>query len=101
MTQKIRENNPYCYFIFLLFDDELSYLNSTRSIIFTNGTEEARLASISKEREQTKSRSSLLTTQIQQLESFYPAEPEHQVRVCEYSLLYLMIHKLLLVISLC
>ncbi|KAK9129570.1 hypothetical protein Sjap_010057 [Stephania japonica] len=49
-----------------------------RSIIFTNGTEEARLASLSKEREQTKSRSSIVTTQIQQLGAFYPAEPEHQ-----------------------
>ncbi|KAK9164416.1 hypothetical protein Syun_005318 [Stephania yunnanensis] len=50
-----------------------------RSIIFTNGTEEARLASLSKEREQTRSRSSIVTTQIQQLGAFYPAEPEHQV----------------------
>ncbi|XVF18006.1 hypothetical protein REPUB_Repub10bG0174400 [Reevesia pubescens] len=52
--------------------------NQYRSIIFTNGTEEARLAAMSKEREQTKSRSSIVTTQIQQLGSFYPAEPEHQ-----------------------
>ncbi|KAF8410478.1 hypothetical protein HHK36_003007 [Tetracentron sinense] len=49
-----------------------------RSIIFTNGTEEARLAAVSKEREQTKSKSSIVTTQIQQLGLFYPAEPEHQ-----------------------
>lgn len=49
-----------------------------RSIIFTNGTEESRMAAISKEREQTKSRSSIVTTQIQQLGTFYPAEPEHQ-----------------------
>ncbi|OVA12626.1 Peptide methionine sulfoxide reductase MsrA [Macleaya cordata] len=52
--------------------------NQYRSIIFTNGTEEARLAAVSKEREQTKSRSSIVTTQIQQLGTFYPAEPEHQ-----------------------
>lgn len=50
-----------------------------RSIIFTNGTEESRLAAISKEREQTKSKISIVTTQIQQLGTFYPAEPEHQV----------------------
>ncbi|KAF8377855.1 hypothetical protein HHK36_031242 [Tetracentron sinense] len=49
-----------------------------RSIIFTNGTEEARLAAVSKEREQTRSKSSIVTTQIQQLGIFYPAEPEHQ-----------------------
>lgn len=49
-----------------------------RSIIFINGTEEFRLATTSKEREQTKSKSSLVTTQIQQLGTFYPAEPEHQ-----------------------
>ncbi|XP_022740191.1 peptide methionine sulfoxide reductase A5-like [Durio zibethinus] len=52
--------------------------NQYRSIIFTNGAEEARLAAMSKESEQTKSRSSIVTTQIQQLGSFYPAEPEHQ-----------------------
>lgn len=51
-----------------------------RSIIFINGTEESGLASVSKEREQSKSRSSIVTTQIQQLGTFYPAEPEHQVR---------------------
>ncbi|GMP31949.1 hypothetical protein CsSME_00005940 [Camellia sinensis var. sinensis] len=49
-----------------------------RSIIFTNGSEESRLAAVSKEREQTKSKSSIVTTQIQQLRTFYPAEPEHQ-----------------------
>ncbi|GAB4848484.1 Peptide methionine sulfoxide reductase A5 [Ancistrocladus abbreviatus] len=49
-----------------------------RSIIFTNGTDESRLAAISKEREQTKLKSSIVTTQIQPLEAFYPAEPEHQ-----------------------
>lgn len=63
---------------------ETSYLPANfphfnRSIIFTNGTEESRMAAISKEREQTKSRSSIVTTQIQQLGTFYPAEPEHQV----------------------
>ncbi|KAM1037084.1 hypothetical protein ACFX13_032672 [Malus domestica] len=52
--------------------------NQYRSIIFTNGTEESRLAATSKEREQTKSKSSSVTTQILPLGSFYPAEPEHQ-----------------------
>ncbi|PIN10441.1 Peptide methionine sulfoxide reductase [Handroanthus impetiginosus] len=52
--------------------------NQYRSIIFTNGTEESRLAALSKEREQTRSKSSVVTTQIQQLGTFYPAEPEHQ-----------------------
>ncbi|KAL8233919.1 hypothetical protein R6Q59_020019 [Mikania micrantha] len=52
--------------------------NQYRSIIFINGTEESRLAALSKEREQTKSRSSIVTTQIQQLVTFYQAEPEHQ-----------------------
>ncbi|KAI3499977.1 hypothetical protein L1887_35791 [Cichorium endivia] len=52
--------------------------NQYRSIIFVNGTDESRLAVVSKEREQTKSRGSIVTTQIQQLETFYPAEPEHQ-----------------------
>ncbi|KAK9285797.1 hypothetical protein L1049_024998 [Liquidambar formosana] len=49
-----------------------------RSIIFANGTEESRLAAISKEREQTKSKSSIVTTKILQLGKFYPAEHEHQ-----------------------
>ncbi|KAJ6807628.1 peptide methionine sulfoxide reductase A5 [Iris pallida] len=49
-----------------------------RSIIFTNGTLEARLAAASKEREQTKSRSSIVTTQILQIGIFHPAESEHQ-----------------------
>ncbi|PHT51051.1 Peptide methionine sulfoxide reductase A5 [Capsicum baccatum] len=48
------------------------------SIIFTNGTEQSRLAAVSKEREQSKSKSGIVTTQIQQFEAFYPAEPEHQ-----------------------
>lgn len=52
--------------------------NQYRSIIFTNGTEESRLAALSKENEQLRSRSSIVTTQIQQLLAFYPAEPEHQ-----------------------
>ncbi|KAL3720508.1 hypothetical protein ACJRO7_005339 [Eucalyptus globulus] len=52
--------------------------NQYRSIIFTNGTEESRLAALSKEREQSKSKSSVVTTQIQHLETFYHAEPEHQ-----------------------
>ncbi|GAB2279426.1 Peptide methionine sulfoxide reductase A5 [Dionaea muscipula] len=49
-----------------------------RSIIFTNGTDESRLAAISKEREQTRSKSSIVTTQFQSLDTFYPAESEHQ-----------------------
>uniref|UniRef100_A0A6N2LA98 Peptide methionine sulfoxide reductase A5 n=1 Tax=Salix viminalis TaxID=40686 RepID=A0A6N2LA98_SALVM len=53
--------------------------NQYRSVIFTNGTEERRLAGVSKEREQLKSRSSVVVTQIQQLGTFYPAEPEHQI----------------------
>uniref|UniRef100_A0A7N1A178 Peptide methionine sulfoxide reductase A5 n=1 Tax=Kalanchoe fedtschenkoi TaxID=63787 RepID=A0A7N1A178_KALFE len=52
--------------------------NQYRSIIFTNGTEEMRLAAVSKEREQTKSKNGIVTTQILQLGAFYPAEPEHQ-----------------------
>ncbi|KAG8383744.1 hypothetical protein BUALT_Bualt04G0045700 [Buddleja alternifolia] len=52
--------------------------NQYRSIIFTNGTEESRFATLSKEREQTRSRNSVVTTQIQPLGTFYPAEPEHQ-----------------------
>lgn len=49
-----------------------------RSIIFTNGSDEAKLAAVSKEREQTKLMDNLVTTQILQFETFYPAEPEHQ-----------------------
>jgi len=50
----------------------------SRSIIFINGSDEAKLAAVSKEREQTKLMDNLVTTQIQQFETFYPAEPEHQ-----------------------
>ncbi|CAL5045621.1 unnamed protein product [Urochloa decumbens] len=52
--------------------------NQYRSVIFTNGTIEARLAALSKEKEQAKDRSSVITTQIQPLGVFHPAEPEHQ-----------------------
>ncbi|KAF5735963.1 hypothetical protein HS088_TW14G00093 [Tripterygium wilfordii] len=52
--------------------------NQYRSIIFTNGTEESSLAAVSKEREQMKSRSNIVTTQILPLGAFYTAEPEHQ-----------------------
>uniref|UniRef100_A0A453QLA7 Peptide methionine sulfoxide reductase A5 n=3 Tax=Triticinae TaxID=1648030 RepID=A0A453QLA7_AEGTS len=52
--------------------------NQYRSVIFTNGTLEARLAALTKEREQAKDRSSVITTKIQPLGAFYPAEPEHQ-----------------------
>jgi peptide-methionine (S)-S-oxide reductase len=37
------------------------------------------LAAFTKEREQAKDRSSVITTQIQPLGVFNPAEPEHQV----------------------
>ncbi|XP_027345544.1 peptide methionine sulfoxide reductase A5 isoform X2 [Abrus precatorius] len=53
--------------------------NQYRSIIFVNGTEESRMAAVGKEQEQTRSRSSIVTTQILQLGTFYPAEPEHQL----------------------
>ncbi|XP_073044751.1 peptide methionine sulfoxide reductase A5 [Primulina eburnea] len=52
--------------------------NQYRSIIFANGTEESRLAAFSKEKEQTRSKNSVVTTQIQQLGTFYRAEAEHQ-----------------------
>ncbi|KAL5558636.1 hypothetical protein UlMin_034847 [Ulmus minor] len=52
--------------------------NQYRSIIFTNGTEETKLAAVSKEREQIKSKASIVTTQILPLGTFYRAEPEHQ-----------------------
>ncbi|KAL8151979.1 hypothetical protein V2J09_021787 [Rumex salicifolius] len=52
--------------------------NQYRSIIFTNGTDELRVATISKGREQIKSKNTIVTTQIQQLEAFYPAESDHQ-----------------------
>ncbi|BAF18651.1 peptide-methionine (S)-S-oxide reductase A5 precursor [Oryza sativa Japonica Group] len=52
--------------------------NQYRSIIFTNGSVEARLAGLSKEKEQAKDRRSVITTQIQPIGAFYPAEPEHQ-----------------------
>ncbi|KAG8093982.1 hypothetical protein GUJ93_ZPchr0012g19536 [Zizania palustris] len=55
--------------------------NQYRSIIFTNGTMEARLAAVSKEKEQAKDRHSVITTQIQPMGTFYPAEPEHQVAI--------------------
>ncbi|XP_068640598.1 peptide methionine sulfoxide reductase A5 [Aristolochia californica] len=52
--------------------------NQYRSIIFVNGTEETRLAAVGKEKEQTRDRSTLVTTEIQQLGTFYLAESEHQ-----------------------
>lgn len=68
----------------------------SRSIIFTNGTDDARLAAMSKEREQTRSKNTIVTTQIQALETFYPAEPEHQV-LC-FSIISNFIFKMLLLI---
>lgn len=76
-----------CLFIGCLCETAFSLnglLHVNRSIIFTNGSEESRLAAVTKEREQTRSKGSIVTTQIQQIETFYPAEPEHQVR---YSLM--------------
>ncbi|KAK1297443.1 Peptide methionine sulfoxide reductase A5 [Acorus calamus] len=49
-----------------------------RSIIFTNGTGETRMAAVSKEKQQAKIRSNIVTTQIQELGMFYAAETEHQ-----------------------
>jgi len=42
------------------------------------------MAAVSKEQEQTRSRSSIVTTQILQFGTFYPAEPEHQVSFPKY-----------------
>ena len=64
----------------ILYFIETSYILTSKIPIFLviNGTEEFRLAAINKEREQTKLKSSIVTTdQIQQLGTFYPAEPEH------------------------
>ena len=69
LVQKLKRSESFFFFFW------------HRSIIFTNSTEELRLATISKEREQLKSRSSIVTTQIQQLGTFYRAEPDHQVHL--------------------
>ncbi|EPS71809.1 hypothetical protein M569_02949 [Genlisea aurea] len=50
----------------------------SRSIIFTNSTVESRLATASKEFQQSRSKDRVVTTQIQRLGAFYPAEPHHQ-----------------------
>ncbi|KAL7605504.1 hypothetical protein Lser_V15G19578 [Lactuca serriola] len=55
----------------------LMLATNTGVYYFCNGTEESRLAVVRKEREQTKSWGSIVTTQIQQLENFYPAKHEH------------------------
>ncbi|KAL6010318.1 Peptide methionine sulfoxide reductase A5 [Asimina triloba] len=52
--------------------------NQYRSIIFTNGIEEARLGYARKEREQTRAKSTVVTTEIQPMGTFYPAESDHQ-----------------------
>ena len=44
----------------------------------------ARLAALSKEKEQAKDRSSVITTEIQPLGVFHPAESEHQVAIPLY-----------------
>nr|KAJ0213354.1 hypothetical protein LSAT_V11C400213680 [Lactuca sativa] len=51
--------------------------NQYRSIIFVMELRSLDLAVVRKEREQTKSWGSIVTTQIQQLENFYPAKHEH------------------------
>lgn len=42
------------------------------------------MAALSKEKEQAKDRSSVITTQIQPLGVFHSAEPEHQVAIPLY-----------------
>lgn len=69
----------YRLFCMLNWYQLVNTCNVSRSIIFANGTEEFRLAAVSKEREQTRSKSSIVTTEIQPLGTFYPAEPDHQV----------------------
>lgn len=49
-----------------------------RSAIFVQGLEQESLASLSKEREEAKLKDGVLTTEIESLGVFYPAEPEHQ-----------------------
>ncbi|KAK1282305.1 Peptide methionine sulfoxide reductase A5 [Acorus calamus] len=49
-----------------------------KSIIFTNGTRETRMAAISKEKQHAKIRSNIVTTQIQELGMFYAAKTENQ-----------------------
>ncbi|EFJ16932.1 hypothetical protein SELMODRAFT_115339 [Selaginella moellendorffii] len=49
-----------------------------RSIIFTQNEDEAFLATVSKEREQAKRPYTMVATEIEPLETFYPAELEHQ-----------------------
>ncbi|KAL2630444.1 hypothetical protein R1flu_015130 [Riccia fluitans] len=49
-----------------------------RSIIFTQGDEEFRLAALSKQREQTRLADQMVLTSIRALAVFYPAEAEHQ-----------------------
>lgn len=66
-------------FISTLLLISMHFIFQNRSIIFTNGTHQSRLASASKEREQTKSRDIIVTTQIKELDTFYLAETEHQV----------------------
>jgi len=60
------------------------------------------LAALSKEKEQAKDRSSVITTQIQPLGVFHPAEPEHQVAIPLYfSLMIQMQFIMLLLFPVC
>lgn len=72
-------NSKDCSFFYVETKFTKKVFHVVRSIIFTNGTQESRLAAVSKEREQIKSKGKIVTTEIKQLGTFYPAEPEHQV----------------------
>lgn len=75
----VNGNSKDCPFFYVETKFTGKVFHVVRSIIFTNGTEESRLAAVSKEREQIKSKGKIVTTEIKQLGTFYPAEPEHQV----------------------
>ncbi len=51
-----------------------------RSVIFTQGEEEVKLATASWDSEQLKLGKNEVVTEIQPLQAFYSAEAEHQVR---------------------
>ncbi len=52
----------------------------SRSVIFTQGEEEVKLATASWDSEQLKLGKNEVVTEIQPLQAFYSAEAEHQVR---------------------
>lgn len=58
----------------------------SRSIIFTQDSDEARLAGLSKQREQSRLADQRVLTSINPLAIFYPAEAEHQVLCSNYHL---------------